>query len=100
MNVHDEGLVETDSVRVRILVLEVGQATSWHFHTEVTDRMFCLEGVIAVECRGPQEAVELTVGGRCDVAVKRVHRVVNRAAGRSKYLLVQGVGRYDFKVVD
>jgi mannose-6-phosphate isomerase-like protein (cupin superfamily) len=99
MSSHDEVILETGDVRVRILALEGGQATSWHFHTQVTDRMFCLEGAIAVELRDPRQRVELEPGGRCEVAVERVHRVVNLTPQRARYLLVQGVGRYDFNVV-
>jgi hypothetical protein len=62
--------------------------------------MLCLEGAIAVEFRKPRERVDLEPGGRCEVAVERLHRVVNRASGTAKYLLVQGVGRYDFNVVE
>lgn len=99
MNVRDEVILETESVRVRVLVLEGGQATAWHFHSEVIDRMLCLEGEIAVEYQEPQERVELCPGERCEVAAERVHRVVNLLSETSKYLLVQGVGRYDFNVV-
>ena len=100
MNDRDEVLLETENVRVRILALAKDQATAWHFHTEIVDRMFCLEGTVAVEYREPQERVELDVGERCEVSVERIHRVVNLSSEPSKYLLVQGVGRYDFNVVD
>ncbi|MBW2690110.1 MAG: cupin domain-containing protein [Deltaproteobacteria bacterium] len=100
MNDRDEVILETENVRVRILVLESGQATAWHFHTEVTDRMLCLEGWVAVEFLDPQESVDLNPGDRCEVTVKRVHRVVNRTSETAKYLLVQGVGQYDFNAVD
>lgn len=100
MSYRDETILETSDVRVRILTLAGGQATAWHFHSEVTDKMLCLEGRMAVEYRDPQERVELSPGGRCEVAVERTHRVVNLASGNAKYLLVQGVGRYDFNVVD
>jgi quercetin dioxygenase-like cupin family protein len=100
MNKRDEVILETEHVRVRILALEKGQATPWHFHTEVTDRMLCLEGRIAVEYAAPQETAELSPGERCEVTVERVHRVVNLTAETAKYLLVQGVGRYDFNVVE
>ncbi len=99
MNDRDEVLLETENVRVRILVLEEGQATAWHFHTAVTDQMLCLEGEIAVEYQDPQKRTELGHGERCDVAVGRVHRVVSLTTGIAKYLLVQGVGRYDFNIV-
>lgn len=100
MNERDEVILETEDVRVRILALECGQATAWHFHTEVKDRMFCLAGRIAIECREPQERFEIGPGERCEIAVGRVHRVVNLSAERAKYLLVQGVGQYDFNVVN
>ncbi len=100
MNKRDEVILETENVRVRILALEKGQATPWHFHTEVTDRMLCLEGRVAVEYTGPQETAELGPGDRCEVTLERVHRVVNLTTETAKYLLVQGVGRYDFNVVE
>jgi len=95
-----ETILSTETVQVRIMTLDGGAATAWHYHTEVTDRMLCLEGDIAVEYRNPQARIELAPGGRCDVAVERVHRVVNLADRPSKYLLVQAVGRYDFNVVE
>jgi quercetin dioxygenase-like cupin family protein len=96
----DEVILKTDDALVRILTLEGGQATSWHFHTEVTDKMLCLKGRIVIEQQGPQERVVLCPGGRCEVTVERVHRVVNQGTETAQYLLVQGVGRYDFNVVD
>lgn len=95
-----EILVETKDVRVRIMSMAVGEATAWHHHTAVTDRMVCLEGPIAVECRDPEARYELHAGGYCTVPVARVHRVVNLSGGIARYLLVQGVGRYDFNQVE
>lgn len=100
MNDRDEIILDAENVRVRIMVLEGEQATAWHFHTEVVDRMLGLEGKVAVEYQEPQEHIELCPGERCEVAVKRVHRVVNLTPGTAKYLLVQGVGHYDFNAVD
>ena len=95
-----EILIETQDVRVRIMTLESGQATAWHYHAEIADSMFCLDGPVAVEYRNPDARIELANGQHCDVAVKRVHRVVNLSTETSRYLLVQGVGRYDFNIVD
>lgn len=99
MNPSEDVILETEEVRVRILALEEKDATAWHFHTQVTDRMLCLEGSIAVEYENPRERVELAPGERCEVVVERIHRVVNLSPGIAKYLLVQGVGRYDFNRV-
>ena len=100
MSNFDEVILETGNVRVRILFLDARESTAWHFHSEVTDRMLCLQGSIAVEYQDPRESVELACGERCEVAVTRVHRVVNMCPEAAKYLLVQGVGRYDFNVVE
>jgi quercetin dioxygenase-like cupin family protein len=100
MTYRDEIILETFDVRVRILTLAGEQATAWHFHSEVTDKMLCLEGRIAVEFRDPSARVELAPGGRCEVSVDRIHRVVNLTVDSAKYLLVQGVGRYDFNTVE
>jgi quercetin dioxygenase-like cupin family protein len=93
-------VLETESVRVRIMALEGGQATAWHYHTEVTDRIFCLVGPVAVEYRNPDERIELVNGEYSDVSVERVHRVINLTMQDARYLLVQGVGSYDFNAVD
>ncbi len=98
MNDRNEVILETEEVRVRIMLLAAGEATAWHFHTEVTDRMLCLQGSIRVEYQSPEESITLACGERCEVAVKRRHRVVNQSSQAAKYLLVQGVGRYDFNV--
>lgn len=93
-------LLETKDALVRIMNLDSGEATAWHYHTEVTDRMICIEGRIAIESIDPDEVIELDMGAYCTVEVERVHRVVNLAEGKSRYLLVQGVGHYDFNVVE
>lgn len=95
-----EWLARTDSVAVRVLTLGPGQGTPWHFHTVVADDVFCLEAPIEVGLRGPDETVTLAPGQRQRIAPGRVHRVVNRAAAPTRYLLVQATGAYDFHAVE
>ena len=95
----EEVLIQTDNVSVRILELEAGGALPWHHHSEVTDYIFALDGKIEVQLRSPDEKVALAPGQRCDVATGRVHRVVNMCQRKTKYLLIQGVGKYDFNKV-
>lgn len=92
----EEVLIQTDNVSVRILELEEGEALPWHYHSEVTDYVFALDGKIEVQFRSPDETVALTPGNRCEVSTGRIHRVVNMCKRRTKYLLIQGVGKYDF----
>lgn len=96
----NQTILETENVRVRIMTLQSGSATAWHYHGEVRDSIFCLEGPLAVEYRNPEERIELGNGQHCAVAVGRKHRVVNLAGRETSYLLVQGVGRYDFNEVE
>jgi quercetin dioxygenase-like cupin family protein len=95
-----EWLAKTPDVGVRINTLSAGQGTPWHFHSAVTDDVFCLEGELEVACRGPDEVSRLCPGERVRVTPGRVHRVVNRTHGSLRYLLVQATGPYDFNVVD
>ena len=92
----EEVLIQTDNVSVRIVELEAGGALPWHLHSEVTDHIFALDGEIEVQFRSPEEKVALTPGQRCDVPTGRVHRVMNMCKRKTKYLLIQGVGKYDF----
>jgi quercetin dioxygenase-like cupin family protein len=93
-------VAQTPGLRVVEYVLQSGDALPWHHHTEVTDRFYCLEGLIDVELRTPAQQMLLHPGETCVVSPGIVHRSGNAAAGVSRYLLVQGVGRYDFVTVD
>ncbi len=91
-------VLKTDNVLVRIMELEKDGSTEWHHHTEVADFFVCLEGVVQVETRDPARGVILHPGQHTEVVPVQVHRVVNRGEGRSQYLLIQGIGSYDFCV--
>jgi quercetin dioxygenase-like cupin family protein len=96
----EESLIQTDNVRVRVMELQPGEATPWHFHREVTDHMVCLSGVVEVRLQQDAAVHVLFPGQRCMVAVLRVHQVANTSASEiASYLLIQGVGRYDFNPV-
>ena len=96
----DEFLIQTDTVRARVMDLQPGEATPWHFHREVTDHMVCLSGVIEVHLQLDAAVYALSPGQRCMVPVLQVHQVANASASETaSYLLIQGVGRYDFNPV-
>src|SRR5512133_244447 len=89
-------IIRTDEVLVREMEMSDGGATEWHFHSHVHDYFVCLEGKVRVETKDPDCTLVLEPGQRFQVASGQVHRVVNVAGKTSTYLLVQGVGRYDF----
>ena len=88
----EELVAEGADLRVKILTLADGDFVPWHYHSEITDHFFCLEGVIVVETRAPRATHRLHPGQRCQVAPKTAHKVT----GPGAFLLVQGVGVYDF----
>ncbi len=95
----EEVLIKTDDVGVRILGLSAGEALPWHYHSEVTDFVFALDDQIEIQLRSPEEKVLLRPGQRYTISTGRVHRVVNPCGKNNNYLLIQGVGKYDFNTV-
>jgi quercetin dioxygenase-like cupin family protein len=73
-----------------------GQTVPWHYHSEITECFFCVDGTLVVETRAPRAVKELTAGEWCSVPPKTAHRVLEKHEGHCRYLLLQGVGVYDF----
>ncbi len=94
-----EVIVKTDQVRVRIMTLEPRELAEWHYHTQVTDEIFCLTGDIRVRIKNPDQEVLLAPGQRCQIEKGKIHQLENRQDAPSTYLLVQALGKYDFQVV-
>ena len=94
-----EVIAKTDDLRVRIMTLASREIADWHYHTQVTDEIFCLTGTILVRLETPDEEIHLLPGQRCQVKAGRVHQLENLEDIESSYLLVQGIGKYDFNVV-
>ena len=89
-------VAQTDALRVRVFTLAAGQEVPWHYHSHVTDTFFCLEGTLSVETRSPGAHHRLEVGDRCAVPPMTAHRVTGHDGRRVRFLIVQGVGTYDF----
>ena len=89
-------VVQTVDVRVVEYALEPDERHPWHYHSRVSDRFYCLEGLIAVDARTPAKQLVLQHGESCEVLPKTVHRVSNAGHSVSRYLLVQALGKYDY----
>lgn len=89
-------IAQTSDVRIVEYTLNPGDRHPWHRHSEVTDRIYCLEGLIGVDLREPDRQFRLQPGESCQVPVGTVHHVSNPAASVSRYLLVQALGKYDY----
>ena len=94
-----ELVAEGADLRVQVLTLDAGQCVPWHYHTEISDSFVCLEGPMVGEKRAPRHVYRLLPGERCAVPPKTAHYVRGEADGACKFLIVQGVGVYDFVAV-
>jgi quercetin dioxygenase-like cupin family protein len=93
-------IVETSDVRIVEYTLGRDERHPWHYHSQVSDRFYCLEGLIAVNTRTPAKQLVLQPGQSCEVPPKTVHRVSHAGDGVSRYLLVQALGKYDYIRID
>lgn len=91
-----EIVAEGADLRVSVLTLAAGQEVPWHYHNEVSDSFVCLEGPMVVQTRAPRNIYRLEPGQRCAVPAKTAHQVQGENGGPCKFLIVQGVGVYDF----
>ena len=91
-----ELVAEGADLRVQVLSLAAGQCVPWHYHSEISDNFVCLEGPMVVETRAPRHTYQLLPGERCAVPPKTAHYVHGEADGPCKFVIVQGVGVYDF----
>jgi quercetin dioxygenase-like cupin family protein len=94
-----ELVAEGTDLRVQVLTLAAGECIPWHYHSQVTDSFVCLEGPMVVETRAPRASHRLEPGQRCSVPPKTAHYVHGEDGGACQFLIVQGVGVYDFMPV-
>lgn len=83
-------------VLVREYTLDPGETIPWHRHSNVSDYYYGLEGRVVIETRDPAAHHELGAGQSATVTPPTVHLVSNRTAVPCRFLLIQGVGKYDF----
>jgi quercetin dioxygenase-like cupin family protein len=84
------------NIQVRVFTLAPGEVIPWHSHSEIADHFFVLEGELTVETRAPDDSRALGIGERYQINAGRAHQTSNRGTRDCRFLIVQGVGRYDF----
>lgn len=83
-------------VLVREYVLDPGESIPWHHHTQVSDHYYSLEGEVLIETRAPDARHALAPGASATVLPPTAHHVSNASGQPCRFLLIQGVGQYDF----
>jgi quercetin dioxygenase-like cupin family protein len=95
-----EPVVVSEDIQVRVFTLAQGDIIPWHYHRESTDHYFVLQGNLTIETRDPEDRRGLTVGDRYKILPGTAHRILNESPSDCRFLLVQGVGKYDWHKAD
>jgi len=82
----------------RITELRIGprQRVPWHSHTHVQDTFYVVAGRIRLFLRDPKEEIALVPGQSYSVRPGRPHLVTNGGEDSATFLVLQGIGEYDF----
>lgn len=92
-------IAEGSDLRARLYTLAPGDVIPWHYHTGVTDWYFCLSGILRVETRAPRAGERLPAGGCYAIPPRTAHQISNGGGEDCRFLLLQGVGVYDFNKI-
>ena len=87
---------ERPGFRISELQISPSQKVPWHYHTNVQDTFYVLQGRIRIFLRDPKQEVQLGPGESFAVPPKRPHLVVNGGDASATFLILQGIGEYDF----
>ena len=87
---------ERNGFRINELTISTSQSVPWHYHTNIRDTFYVLEGEITVYLREPKESKVISSGESFVVEPKRPHLVVNSGSDSATFLVLQGIGTYDY----
>lgn len=82
----------------RIVELQISstQKVPWHYHNNVQDTFYVIEGALRIFLQNPKEDVRLARGQTFSVPPGRPHLVTNGGDTSAVFLVLQGIGEYDF----
>jgi quercetin dioxygenase-like cupin family protein len=78
------------------LQISPSQQIPWHCHSHVQDTFYVLQGRLRLFLRDPKEEVRLGPAETYSVRPGRPHLVVNGGDGSATFLVLQGIGEYDY----
>jgi mannose-6-phosphate isomerase-like protein (cupin superfamily) len=87
---------ERAGFRITELQISPTQKVPWHCHSNVKDTFYVLSGKLRIFLRDPKEEVQLGPSETYTVRPKRPHLVTNGGDSSAVFLVLQGVGEYDF----
>ncbi len=87
---------ERPGFRIAELQISPTQKVPWHYHNNVQDTFYVLAGQIRIFLRDPKEEVRLAPGQTYSVRPRRPHLVTNASQSSATFLVLQGIGEYDY----
>jgi quercetin dioxygenase-like cupin family protein len=94
---HVASHAERPGFRISEIRLSPTQRVPWHHHSNIQDTFYVLGGRIRISLRDPDEQVELGVGESWGpTRAGRRHLVTNVGPDSASFLVLQGMGDYDF----
>ncbi|MDB5488802.1 MAG: cupin protein [Reyranella sp.] len=82
--------------RIAELQLSATQKVPWHFHSNISDTFYVVEGTMRLFLQKPKQEVILKPGGSFVAVAGRPHLVTNGGDASLTFLIMQGVGEYDY----
>jgi len=82
--------------RITELQISPAQQVPWHYHSNVQDTFYVLEGTLRLFLREPKKEIRLGPGETYSVPARRPHLVTNAGTASATFLVLQGIGEYDF----
>jgi len=82
--------------RIQELQISKTQKVPWHYHNNVEDTFYVLEGELRIFLQDPKEEVRLKPGQTFTARARRPHLVTNGGESSATFLVLQGIGEYDY----
>ena len=87
---------ERPGFRINELQISPTQKVPWHYHSNIQDTFYVIEGCIRTFLQDPKEEVRLKPGDTYSVPPRRPHLVTNGGNTSATFLVLQGIGDYAF----
>jgi len=82
--------------RISELQISPTQRVPWHFHNHIDDTFYLIEGNVRLFLQDPAEDIRLAPGASYCVKARRPHMVMNDGDTSATFLVLQGIGEYDY----
>lgn len=87
---------ERPGFRIAEYDISATQRVPWHYHNHIADTFYVLEGRLRIYLQNPKESVDLAPGETFTVVPKRPHMTANALETTTTFLVLQGIGDYDY----